>query len=207
MHLQGRGERTNISSRVRVLLVTQATQSRETAPDYRVVGRQENLGGLHINYPNVLTRGSYSQLQKVRPKHLQATHRPRWQKKTGGWTGVYKISGLTVRQEFTYDVEDTLVSSWVIDTYNLYKWNIWLSTNCKNRIAILLCLRPGFHEMQWFVRFLLSDSFSLCWKLQMWQTSLSLDIMPDDNAFPNVLRGNSGLCLSLPQNPDYWSPN
>ena len=67
-------------------------------------------------------------------------------------------------------------------------------------IAILFCLRPGFHEMQWFVRFLLSDSFSLCWKLQMQQTSLSLDIMPDDECISKCVKRNFGaLSFSAPK--------
>ena len=63
---------------------------------------------------------------------------------------MYKISGLTVRQEFTYDVEDMLVSSRVIGTH--------VPTICTNKIFdcpkmsttchVKICHRLGFHEMQ-----------------------------------------------------------
>ena len=126
-------------------------------PDhYRVAARQENLGGLRINYPNVLNPGSDSQLQKVSQKHLQATHRPTGQKKTR----VYKESGPKVRQEFTYlwcgghfgfQLIDWCVQS-VFCTDEIFDCP-WMSTICKNLIANKICLRQSFREMQWFVRF------------------------------------------------------
>ena len=67
---------------------------------------------------------------------------------------MYKISGLTVRQEFTYDVEDMLVSSRVIGTYvpTICTNEIFdcpkLSTICTNLIGNQISLRLGFHEIQ-----------------------------------------------------------